>query len=85
MTLSAEEMVAAAAARRLLDDPHFKAIFDKIVADAAEKSIFNDDAAAREANRQLVLAINRIRGELEANAEAPEADRAADQLAKAME
>jgi len=85
MPLTADQMVAAAAARRMLEDPHFNGILDHIVQDAAEKAVFLDDAGTREVNRQLVLAINRIRGELQANADAPEADKAAEQQARAME
>jgi hypothetical protein len=85
MALTGEEMTAAAAARRMLDDPHFNGILDHIVKEAAAKAVFNDDAADREANRQLVLAINRVRGQLQANADAPEADKAQEQLARAME
>ena len=85
MPLTAEEMVAAEAARRMLADPHFNGILDNIVQDAASKAVFSDDLNTREANRQLVLAISRIRGDLQANADAPEADKASEELARTME
>jgi hypothetical protein len=85
VTLTTEQVIAANAARRLLDDEHFQRILHRITADAAEKTVWGKDEPTREANRQLVLAISRIRGELEADADAPEADKQADQLARAME
>ena len=85
MTLTTEQVVAANAARRLLDDEHFQRIMNRITADAAEKTVWGADEPTREANRQLVLAISRIRGELQGDADAPDAEKAADQLARAME
>ena len=85
MTLTADEMVAAVAARRMIDDKHFQGVLDHIVKEAAEHAVFSTEAADREAARQTVLAINRIRGQLEANAQAPEAEKAVEQLARAME
>jgi glutamate 5-kinase len=85
VTLTAEQMIQAEAAKRMLADEHFVRILSRIVEDAAEKAVFLEDEPAREANRQLVLAISRIRGELQADADAPEADKAADKLARAME
>jgi hypothetical protein len=83
--LSTEQMIAAEAAKRMLQDEHFNRILTRITADAAEKAVFLEDEAVREANRQLVLAISRIRGELQADADAPDADKEATKLAKAME
>jgi hypothetical protein len=85
MTLTTEQAIAATAAKRMLDDEHFIRILNRITADAAEKTVWGKDDAEREANRQLVLAISRIRGELQADADAPEADKQTTQLAKAME
>ena len=85
MTLTAEQMIAATAARRMLDDEHFKAVLDHIVKEAAELAVFSGDANERETGRQTVLAINRIRGQLEANADAPMAEKQAEQMARAME
>jgi hypothetical protein len=78
-------MIQAEAAKRMLADDHFIRILNRITADAAEKTVWGKDDAEREANRQLVLAISRIRGELQADADAPEAEKASQQLAKAME
>lgn len=85
MTLSAEEMVQATAAQRLLADTAFLRILTRITEDAAEKSVWGPTPDIREANRQLVLAISRIKGELQADADAPEADKADAQRARAME
>jgi hypothetical protein len=85
MTLSTDQMVQAEAAKRLLSDDAFLAILTRITSDAAEKAVFGDDRHVREVNRQLVLAISRIRGELQADADMPEADKAAEQLNRAME
>ena len=78
-------MNAATAAQRLLADAAFGNILNRIVEDAAQKAVFLDDAAQREVNRQLVLAISRIRGELQADAELVQSVRAADAEAKAFE
>jgi hypothetical protein len=85
MPLTTEQMTAAQAAKRMLADEAFQGILNRIVADAADKAVFNDDAALREANRQLVLAVTRIRGELQADADLPEALAAAEQEARAFE
>ena len=73
------------AAERLLADPAFTEILDRIVEDAASQALYVDDPAQREASRQMVLAITRIRGELKADAELPESVRDAEILAKSME
>jgi hypothetical protein len=78
-------MIAAAAAQRILADEAFQAVLNRIAADAAEKSVFALEGMEREANRQLVLAITRIRGELQADADLPEATKAAEHEAKAFE
>ena len=85
MPLTVEQEISAAAARRMLADDHFLAFFDRITKDAAEKSVFLEEPTQREANRQLVLAISRIMGELKADAELPEAVKASDEHARAME
>jgi hypothetical protein len=85
MALSTEQMRAATAAQRLLADEGLRGVLNRIVEDAAQKAVFLDDGPAREANRQLVLAISRIRGELQADAELVESVRAAEREAKAFE
>jgi hypothetical protein len=85
MPLTAEQMRAADAARRMLSDESFLTILNRITADAAEKAVFLEDATAREANRQLVLAISRVRGELEADADLPESVKADEARTRAME
>lgn len=85
MPLTTEQVVACQAAKRMLADEAFQSVLNRIVADAADKAVFNDDAALREANRQLVIAITRIRSELQADADLPEAMAAAEQEAKAFE
>jgi hypothetical protein len=85
MPITSEQMIAATAAQRMLQDEAFNSVLNRIVSDAADKAVFHTDEAAREANRQLVLAITRIRGELQADADLPESVRAADAQARAME
>jgi hypothetical protein len=85
MPLTTEQMTAATAAQRLLADEALRSILNRIVEDAAQKAMFLEDGSAREANRQLVLAISRIRGELQADAELVQSVRAADAEAKAFE
>lgn len=53
------------AAKRLSADEQLNALFDAMIADATHGVVFNDDAANREACRQLVLAIGRVRANLE--------------------
>ena len=64
--LSTEQLIAAEGAKRLLDDPIFRGAMETIVNDATENAISLHDANEREANRQLVLAVGRIIGTLEA-------------------
>jgi hypothetical protein len=85
MPLTAEQVVQAEACRRMLDDPHFQAVLDRIVAEAAGRAMFLEDERQREDNRRVVIAINLIRNELTADAEAVEADRVAEQMNRAME
>ncbi len=85
MTLSAERLIQCEAAKRFIADPHFNALLDRIAEDATRNAIFLDDAPRREASRQLILAIKRVWEELQADAEAPEADAAATQHAQSME
>jgi hypothetical protein len=85
MTLTAEQVVQAEACRRMLDDPAFQAVLDRIVAEAAGRAMFLEDERQREDNRRVVIAINLIRNELTADAEAVEADRVAERMNRAME
>jgi hypothetical protein len=85
MPLTAEQVVQAEACRRMLDDPAFQAVLDRIVAEAAGRAMFLDDERQREDNRRVVIAINLIRNELTADAEAVEADRVAERMNRAME
>ena len=62
MTLTAEQVVQAEACRRMLDDPAFQAMLDRIVAEAAGRAMFLDDERQREDNRRVVIAINLITG-----------------------
>jgi hypothetical protein len=83
--LSAERLIQCEAAKRFLADPHFNALIDRIAEEATRNAVFLDDTAAREANRQLVLALRRVWEELQADAEAPEADAAVARHAQSME
>jgi hypothetical protein len=85
MPLTAEQVVQAEACRRMLDDPAFQAVLDRIVAEAAGRAMFLDDERQREDNRRVVIAINLIRNEITADAEAVEADRVAEQMNRVME
>ena len=85
MTLSAERLIQCEAAKRFIADPHFNALLDRIAEDATRNAIFLDDATQREANRQLILAIKRVWEELQADAEAPEAEASATAHAASME
>lgn len=60
-----EKLLASEGARRLLVDPVLKDLLDALIADATQRAIFLDDPAQREAERQIVLAIGRVRGALE--------------------
>jgi hypothetical protein len=85
MPLTAEQVVQAEACRRMLDDPAFQAVLDRIVAEAAGRAMFLEDERQREDNRRVVIAINLIRNEITADAEAVEADRVAERMNRAME
>ena len=85
MPLTPEQMVHAVAAQRMIEDKTFQAVLDHIVKDSAERTVWGHDEAAREASRQQVLAIARIRGEIEALAQAPQAEKDAELQARAME
>jgi hypothetical protein len=85
MPLTAEQVVQAEACRRMLDDPAFQAVLDRIVAEAAGRAMFLDDERQREDNRRVVIAINLIRNEITADAEAVEADRVTEQMNRVME
>jgi hypothetical protein len=85
VTLTAEQVVQAEACRRMLDDPAFQAVLDRIVAEAAGRAMFLEDERQREDNRRVVIAINLIRNEITADAEAVEADRVAEQMNRVME
>jgi hypothetical protein len=85
MPLTAEQVVQAEACRRMLDDPAFQAVLDRIVAEAAGRAMFLEDERQREDNRRVVIAINLIRNEITADAEAVEADRVAEQMNRVME
>ena len=85
MPLTSEQLVAATAAQRLLADDALTTLLNRITADAAEKAVFLDDGMEREVHRQLVLAIARIRGQMQSDADLPESVKAADQQAKAFE
>jgi hypothetical protein len=85
VTLTAEQVVQAEACKRMLGDPHFQAVLDRIVAEAAGRAMFLDDERQREDNRRVVIAINLIRNEIAADAEAVEADSVAERTRRAME
>jgi hypothetical protein len=83
--LSAERLIQCEAAKRFIADPHFNALLDRIAEDATRNAIFLEDASNREANRQLILAIKRVWEELQADAEAPEAEASISAHAQSME
>jgi hypothetical protein len=83
--LSAERLIQCEAAKRFIADPHFNALLDRMANEATKNAVFLDDASQREACRQLVLALRRLWQELEADAEAPEADAAAALHSQSME
>ena len=85
MTLSAERLIQCEAAKRFIADPHFNALLDRMANEATKNAVFLEDASNREAARQLVLALRRIWQELQADAEAPEADAAATLHSQSME
>ena len=83
--LSTEQIVAAEGARYLLENPIFTGCMDEIVRDATEKAIILDDPGEREASRQLVLAVGRIRGSLEAAVDYVASAQAEEQRSKSFE
>ena len=85
MPLSAERLIQCEAAKRFIADPHFNALLDRIAKEATHNAVFLDAAPAREASRQLILALKRLWEELESDAEAPEADAAATLHSQSME
>lgn len=52
-------------AQRLASDPTLKGVLDTIRAAALRSCVYDPDAASREQGRQLVVAIDALRGELE--------------------
>ena len=56
---------AGAAAQRLLHDPFLKEALDEMVADATQRAIIANDRAERREARHEVLAIQRLRVNLE--------------------
>ena len=70
----------------MLADDHFLAIFDRITRTRRKsRSFFERCAGTRGQSAAVVLAISRIMGELKADAELPDAVRASDEHARAME
>lgn len=80
-----EKLLAQEGAKRLLADPVLQQLFDALVADATMQAIFLADAAEREAQRQIVLAIGRIRGALEVAATWREQQQAEERRATSFE
>lgn len=85
MPLTAEEMVAATACRRMLEDEQFNAVLNAIVEESAERAMFLDRPEDREAYRLRVVTVARIRQEILARAQLPEVDAAEAALARSME
>ena len=85
MPLTTLQVVAAEAAKRLLADEAFLAILTRIQENATQNSVFLDEPNDREAHRQMVLAVMRIRAELQYDADLPEATKAADELSRSFE
>jgi hypothetical protein len=85
MTLTAEQRMRCEAARRMLEDPHFQAVLDRVVSDAAGHAMFLPDPTQREEYRRIVIAVGLIRNEITADAEAVEADRATEAINREME
>jgi hypothetical protein len=83
--LTTEQIVACEGAKRLLADPVFNDTIDELIRDATQKSVILDDAMQREANRQMVLAMMRFRGALEAAVDYVDAARDDAQNAKRFE
>ena len=85
MPLTAAQMKAAQAAQRMLADEPFLAVLKRIADEATQQAVFGTDLLEREAQRQMALAIARLLGELQYDAELPEVSREADVLAKGFE
>lgn len=83
--LTTDQIVAAEGAKRLLADPIFNGTLDTLIQDATQKAIIADAKRDREANRQLVLALGRFRGALEAAIDYVEAAKTDEQRSKAFE
>jgi len=68
--LSSEEVrdvrMSAMDAQRLANDPALKSVFDAVRQAALRSAIYDPDTPTREQGRQLVVAIDALRGELEA-------------------
>lgn len=60
-----EARMMAADAARLRDDPALKDVLDHIRARAIGSAIYDTDAGTREQGRQLVVAVDYLRGEIE--------------------
>jgi hypothetical protein len=85
MPLSAEQMRQAIQARRLQDDEALQAVLDRIREEAKNHAVYLDNPGGREGARMLVLAVDCLRATLQGDAEAPEAERAAETLARSLE
>lgn len=85
MPITTAETVAAEAAKRMLADAAFVSVLDRIREKATQQAVFEPDPLAREAQRQLVLAIVRLWDELRGDAELPAAVKERDIMAKAFE
>jgi hypothetical protein len=83
--LTTDQIVAAEGAKRLLSDRIFNDTIDELIRDATQKSVILDDAGQREANRQTVLALMRLRGALEAAVDYVDAARDDARAAKRFE
>lgn len=80
-----EKLLAAEGAKRLLADPTLQGLFDALIQDATQQAIFLTDPAEREAQRQLVLAIGRVRAALEVASTWREQEAAEQQRTKSFE
>ena len=85
MPLTPEQMRQAHAARRAIEDPDLQAAFDVIVEEAAQAAIYGTARRGRDEGRYMVLAITRLRGRLREIADAPDAEKQADELARTFE
>ena len=80
-----EKLLASEAAKRLIADPTLQQLFDALIADSTQQAIFLDDPAQREAQRQMVLAIGRVRAALEVAATWREQEAAEAQRSRSFE